>query len=486
MKLRILTLALVCLMLMSMAACSVTPETTLDTTAADQTTAAETEGDEIPFPNVEKQDYKGESFLMIGIREAGVWAYGEDHTANNVHVLNDTLYEMNTMVEEYLGIEFGYEYVQHVTGKSVIYDKVRPTIMSGDDVYQLCILPSYRNVASFVTQDYIMDFYDLDEYIDFDQPYWNREVIESLMIGDGAYLAQGDLSCYSVYPIYCNKDLLAQVGREIPYDKVRNGTWTLDQYLALTTELYADNGNGVVDNRDTFGYTAVCDININCFMQASGIYVVTRHDDGSFEFSLYNERMVSLYEKLYKWSKDQSVHMWNWGHEVNQTEDVVVDFLDGRSYFTGAVLDTQYLDATFDVGILPLPKYDTAQEEYAHVNWGDNLAIPGTVKNTKMVGEALELMSYYSRTVVKPKYYDDVLELRVSNAPDDREMVELINNTIVFDPGIAYCDGNAQLFALVYLPKECILAGQENITSYYQKNERSALRYLTRTIYKLE
>ena len=486
MKLRVLSFLLACLTLLSLVACSVTPETTLDTTAPDQTTSAETEGDEIPFPNVEKQDYKGETFQMIGIRDAGVWVYGEDASAANVNVLNETLYEMNTMVEDHLGISIEYEYVQHVTGQSVIFNQVKPSIMAGDDAYQLCILPSYRNVASFVTQNYVMDFYELDDYIDFDQPYWNRDVIESLMIGDQAYLAQGDLSCYSVYPIYCNKDLLKQVGREIPYDKVRNGTWTLDQYLALTTELYADNGNGVVDNQDTFGYTAVCDININCFMQASGIYVVTRHDDGSFEFSLYNERMVSLYEKLYKWSKDQSVHMWGWGDEVNQTADVVVDFLDGRSYFTGAVLDTQYLDATFEVGILPMPKYDTAQENYAHVNWGDNLAIPNTVKNTKMVGETLELMSYYSRTMVKPKYYDDVLELRVSNAPDDREMVELINNTIVFDPGIAYCDGCSQLFSLVYLPKECILAGTENITSYYQKNERSALRYLTKTIYKLE
>lgn len=486
MKVRILSLLLVCLTLLSLAACSVTPETTLDTTAAEQTTAAEAEGEEVPFPNVEKQDYEGESFRMIGIREAGEWAYGEEHAANNVHVLNETLYEMNTMVEDYLGISIEYEYVQHVTGKSVIFDRVRPTIMAGDDTYQLCILPSYRNVASFVTQDCVMDFYELDDYIDFDQPYWNRDVIESLMIGDRAYLAQGDLSCYTLYPIYCNKDLLRQVGREIPYDQVRNGTWTLDQYLALTTDLYADNGNGVVDNQDTFGYTAVCDTNINSFMQASGIYVVTRHDDGSFEFSLYNERMVSLYEKLYTWSKDQSVHMWGWGDEVNQTEDVVVDFLDGRSYFTQNFLDTQYLDATFEVGILPLPKYDTAQENYAHVNWGDNLVIPNTVKNTKMVGEALELLSYYSRTMVKPKYYDDVLELRVSNAPDDREMVELINNTIVFDPGIAYCDGNAQLFALVYLPKECILADQENISSYYQRNERSALRYLTRTVYELE
>lgn len=479
---RILAVLLAALMLLSLAACgenTETPDVTTDG-GSDAATEAVTEF----FPAVEKQDYKGETFQMIGIRDAGTWVYGEDPTAANVNVLNDTLYEMNTVVEDHLGINMQYEYVQHVTGQSVIFNQVKPSIMAGDDAYQLCILPSYRNVASFVTQDCVMDLYDLNDYIDLDQPYWNKEVIESLMIGDHAYIATGDICYYTVHPIYCNKDLLKEVGREVPYDQVRNGTWTLDEYLALTADLYADNGDGTVNNQDTFGFAALCDTNINSFMQASDIYVVTRHDDGSFEFSMYGEKLLSLYEKLFNWSKNQSTYIWGWGDREN--ENVIVDFLDGRTYFTQDELGTKYLSATFDVGILPLPKYDTAQKEYAHVNWGDNIAVPNSVKNTKMVGETLELLSYYSRTVVRPKFYDDVLELRVSNAPDDREMVETIFNTIVFDPGIAYCDGSAQLFALVYLPKECLLAGQENIASYYQKNERAASRFLERNIYGKE
>ncbi len=479
MKKRFLSVLLAALTLLSLAACGETAETPDTTTAADSgiVTEAVTEF----FPNVQKQDYEGASFRMIGIRDEGIWTYGEDPSAGNVNVLNDTLYEMNVLVEDHLGVSLEYEYVQHVTGQSVIFNQVKPSVMAGDDTYQLCILPSYRNVASFVTQDCVMDLYDLNDSIDLDQPYWNREVIESLMIGDHAYIATGDICYYTVHPIYCNKDLLKQVGREVPYDKVRNGTWTLDEYLALTTELYADNGDGVVNNLDTFGYASLCDTNFNSFMQASDIYVVTRHGDGSFEFSMYGEKLLNLYEKLFNWTKNESTYVWGWGDREN--ENVIVDFLDGRTYFTQDELGTQYLTATFDMGILPLPKYDTAQASYSHVNWGDNVAVPNTVKNTKMVGEVLELLSFYSRTIVRPKFYDDVLELRVSNAPDDREMVEIIFNSIVFDPGIAYCDGSSQLFALVYLPKECILAGQENISSYYQKNERAAEGYLTRKIY---
>lgn len=154
-----------------------------------------------------------------------------------------------------------------------------------------------------------------------------------------------------------------------------------------------------------------------------------------------------------------------------------------RYYFTQNELSTQYLEATFNVGILPLPKYDVEQEEYAHLNWGDNITLPKTVKNLDMVGQALELMSYYSKTVVRPTYYDGVLQLRVSDAPDDREMVELICNTIVYDPGIAYAQENNELTSLVWITRN-IMDGKENITSAYEKLQRSANLYLTRRIYK--
>ena len=53
-------------------------------------------------------------------------------------VLNNTIYEMNTLVEEYLKVEIAYEQVDHVVTGGEVFDKVAPTIMSGDDTYQLC------------------------------------------------------------------------------------------------------------------------------------------------------------------------------------------------------------------------------------------------------------------------------------------------------------------------------------------------------------
>lgn len=486
MKSRILPLILAALILISCTACAQTPESTDDitTSASPSSTVAEEETG-LPFPDLEKHDYEGEELLIISINNAGTWMYGDPDTygkgSGNEQIINDVLYEMNTLVEDYLGIEIKYEYVQHVTGGKVIFDKVNPTILSGDDVYQACILPAYRNVAAFVTGNCCLDFYELED-VDLDQPYWNRDVMKSLEIADHAYIAAGDICKYQAWPIYVNKDKLADTGRQVPYEQVRNGSWTMDAFVSLTTELYADNGNGQVDNQDTFGFAGLWDVGANCFTQAAGVQIVTRHDDGTFEMTMYNDRFVNLYDKLYNWYKDEGV--WLWQYNDREKENIFVNFLDKTAYFTQDSLGTQYLEADFSVGILPLPKYDTTQKEYAHCNWGDNLCMPSTVKNTAMVGQALELMAYYSRTMVMPRYYDDVLHLRVSDAPDDREMVELVFNTMVFDPGIAYCDGDASLFNLVYLPSSCILKNMESISSYYTHNEKSAKRFLEKKIYK--
>jgi hypothetical protein len=226
------------------------------------------------------------------------------------------------------------------------------------------------------------------------------------------------------------------------------------------------------------------DANGSAFMQGCDIYVATRNENDTFELSLYSDRLEDMYEKLYNWSKDESTYIWSFGERTNPS--IIMDFLDGGAYFTHDKLGTIYLEAEFALGMLPMPKYDANQKEYCHVNWGNNIVIPGTVRNKDMVGQALELMGYYSKTLVQQKYYDEVLQLRVSEAPDDRDMVELIYNTVVFDPGIAFCDGNSQLWNLVYLPCFAILQNSKSASSFYKANSRGAQRWLDNLFTKVE
>ena len=477
---RILSAILAALMLLPLASCA-TADDPDETSANNKQTEAVSDGETDFFPAIEKKDYDGAEFRMIGWSEPGYWYYAEGYesTEKKTSVLNNTIYEMNTLVEDYLNVELSYQTVSISTGHE-IFDTVYPTIMSGDDTYQLCTLHAYYDYPNFITKNCALDFYKL-ESPDYDQPYWNRTVMDMLSINDRAYIGLSDLCQYDFYMIYCNKDLMKNVNMAVPYDEVRNGDWTFERFFDMTTGLYADNGDGVRNEKDMYGFASLWDGEGNAFLQAADIYVAKKNEDDEFELTLYSDRFVEMYDKLYAWSRDESVLCWNY-HNPEYT----VDFKNNQSYFTCSILGTKYLDAEFEVGILPLPKYEKGQDNYKHVNWGNNIIIPNTVQDKDMVGDVLEMMSYYSSTLVLTKYYDEVLQLRVSEAPDDRDMVELIYDTVVYDPGIAFCDGNYSLANLVYITCFGIRENNPNIASYYQKNYKAAEKWLTSLIKKVQ
>ena len=466
---KLLALLLAGLLLISTTACSVPEQESGETGARSE------EATQAFFPSIERKSYDGATFQMIGFTAPGDWYYAQELTQST---LNDAIYEMNKSVEDYLDVHIAYEQITSVSTGGEVFDRVRPSIISGDDTYQLCILHPYYSYNSFISSNYAYDFYEF-EAMDMSQDYWNKRVIDSLAINGKAYIALGDLCQYTINMLYCNKFLMKQMDMTVPYDLVRSGDWTLDAFISMTTDMYIDsNGDGARNNGDTYGFASMWDANGSAFMQASDIYVVTRNEYDQFELSLYSTKLEDFYEKLYNWSKNEGVYLWEFGDKNNTNKNL--DFLLGRSCFTLHALGTDYLSADFDVGILPLPKYDKYQEQYAHVNWGNNIVVPTSIQNPQMVGEVLELMSYYSSTVVHNAYYDTVLQFRVSNSPDDREMVELIYNTVVFDPGIAYCDGNNGLWWLVYLPCFGIRFNQAQVSSYYRTYAKSAQQGLNK------
>ena len=465
------------LLLSSLAACAQGDDDPADSGNTPSDTNSESES--TFFPDIAKKDYDGADFRMIGWTEAGEWYFAENYESseNKTSILNNTLYEMNTLVEEHLNVEISYKTVAVGNGHET-FNTVYPTIMSGDDTYQLCTMDAYYDNINFITKNCALDLNKL-EALDFDQFYWNRDVTDMLTIADKTYLGLSDLCKMRLFVIYCNKNMLTDAGRKMPYDQVRNGEWTLDSLAAMSTDLYQDNGDGIRDGRDIYGFSSSWDCNGAAFLEASNIFVASKNEDGVFELSLYSDRLIEMYDKLYTWSQDESVHLWN-----VHGPDFTSDFESGETYMMTADLGTSYLDVDFEVGILPLPKYDTAQESYSHVNWGNNLLVPNTVRDKNMVGEVVELMSFYSGTLVMNKYYDEVLQLRVSEAPDDRDMVELVYDTVVYDPGIAFCDGNGPLWDLVYITCFCIRENNSNIASYYQSRSRAANKWLGNLIKK--
>ena len=470
---KLLCILLSVLLVLPFAACGNSNDTA-ETDTGNGTDGAVTETEtEAFFPDIEKKDY-GEEFQMIGFHHPSMWYWVEGLTNEP---LNDAIYEMSTRISDYLGVEFYYE----STSEAGVFNTVSASIASGDDAYQACFLHPYIGYNAFIGNGYALDCAQLDQ-LDFDQPYWNKNVIENLAINDCYYILLGDLNKYILNILYANKNRLEAAQRQMPYESVRNGTWTWDEFYALSKDLYVDaSGDGQRNLDDIYGFAALWDWNAASALQAAGFYVATRNEYGEFKLSIEEEKLVDFYTKLLEWSQSESVYLWKFADELNGTN--MLSLLENRSYFTLEQLGTQYLSADFDVGILPLPKYDADQDNYRHVNWGSNIIVPTSVKNTEMVGDVLELRAYFSRELIQTAYYDTVLQYKVSNSADDREMVMLIWNTVVYDPGIAFCDGNMNLNNLVYLVSNGVQNKTMKIASYLKANSGPAQRGLDKIVY---
>ncbi len=475
---RILSLLLMLTMLLPIAACGNTENPGADTnrnnsSVTEPTSATETEF----FPSVEKKDYQGKEFCMIGFTSPGEWYYAEKAGGG---VLSDAIFDMNSAVEDYLNVDIVYSYVSKndaVGGGAAIYQKIEPSLIAGDDEYQLCLFDPFYSYYSMINNGLAYDISTLPG-VDLDQNYWKRDVMESVAIDNHTYIGLSDLCKYRPFVFYFNKDLFTDVKREIPYQSVRNGTWTQAELFALTQGLYRDDdGDGTKNNEDVYGFAGFWDYGTAGLLQGAGFRVAQRNEEGRLERTLDygSEQLIDFYGKLYEWSMDESVYYWGYAQRNDSTK--ILKFDTGRAYVTLDELGTGYVHVDFRFGILPMPKYEVSQKTYAHLNWGYNFTIPSTIQNPDMVGAVVEMMSYYSSTGVYETYYDTVLGSYASDSPDDREMIEMICDTVVCDPGMPWCDNCDALKSILYTTSFGVLQGQKNIATYIRKNSQQVDRF---------
>ena len=90
-----------------------------------------------------------------------------------------------------------------------------------------------------------------------------------------------------------------------------------------------------------------------------------------------------------------------------------------------------------------------------------------------MVGEVVELLAYYTQPV-KTAYYEDLLGAKISEAPEDAEMLEVIWDSMVSDVGIITCNCCKQMDNLVYMIPQMCEANKNTRASYMRSNVRRA------------
>ena len=439
---------------------------TNDTTAADTTAETAAETADPSLPDVEISDYNGKEFHVF----APSWShyktsfFADGETGD---VMNDAVFKRRTQTEEYLNLKLTHT-IQGDVMK--LYDTIRPIVMAGEDTYQLILTHFYHCVAAILSDGLLYDQNKIAA-IDFSKPYWNHLVNENLNVDGHQYYSSSDMMMSETIVMLFNKSIVTNYKMEDPYELVRSGDWTIDKMLAMIETATKDlNGDSVIDHvNDQLGLTGEY-WRYSAFLGASDIFLAEKDASAGLRLSLNGERTVKLTEKFDKLiNGTKSTFTW----KVNATDICAMD--TGRVLFQMEELANffKYRETDVDFGILPLPKYDSAQDQHYAIELSGFIGVPATVGDPEMAGKVLEMLAYFSMDTTQPVYYEQVLGEKLSRDADSKEMLNLIFDSIVVDPGRVWFGNGSAMGNLFYTIHNGIMQG-EQFASWYAKHEEAA------------
>lgn len=185
--------------------------------------------------------------------------------------------------------------------------------------------------------------------------------------------------------------------------------------------------------------------NYNAMFLGSGEHLISKDSDDMPVISLgTNERCVGVLDSLIEIMMDKnfSYNYHTMASSLGNHLQTTKMFEEGRGLFwvtnLQIVIRLRNLDADF--GIVPVPKYDAAQEQYANVVWkvGSYVAVPITCTDQEFVSAILEAMAAKSRQLLRPAYYEVALTAKYLRDEESRNMLDIVFDERVFDLGLAY------------------------------------------------
>jgi len=411
-------------------------------TTAEETTTAETTTAELQ-PDIPASDFEGAEFLFLTAGDADtngvdwktydIWAEAE-----NGDSVNDAVYTRNMYVNETYNVNIAEKQSEATT-----LAEAQKVILAGEDVYD-AIVSNLVSCATLAETDLTYNMYDIP-YIDLTQPWWDTNLAENLSVAGKMNYATGDIMVLdndAVWVLMFNKQMVDDMNLDSPYDLVRNDEWYFDDFIEMMADVSADvNGDGKYEwADDRFGLVTTHMLG-DTIMYNCGLQLTAKNSDDIPEYKFNLERASSIAE-------DTGIIMTSNNTVIADSTkilpaDIRACFEDGRALFYGEVLQcvTRMRSSDTDFGVLPWPKYDEIQEEFASVaipSAAKAVTVPKTQLDLDMTGVVLEAMAAKSMYTLTPAYYDVAITSKYMRDEESAEMLDIILANMSLDLAYVY------------------------------------------------
>ena len=448
--------------------------------------AAETEPEEeetVPAYPYALLDLGGKDFTFLNVAD-DLWQgtfHVLDYEEETGEPVSDALFRRARKTEEDFNCLVKVD--KPTTDISAVYQTLGRTVRSGDDVYDA----AYVGLASFgsaLSGEFGINLRSVGS-LRMDEPWWNGMFVEDMTIEDSLY-ASIDYVCMMGYGysnvLFFNKPLFTDRSMPLPYDQVREGTWTYDAMLADMRAVVDLNGAEAFVANDgnspaLWGYAIQHKEGTMVMLDGSGEFLVSRDGDGMPVLRSDLERLQSAYSKLCAMFSEK-------GYCLNANGPAMNSFVSGHSLFfqtaLGVSADT-FREIEFEYGILPLPKFEETQSRYYTMISEYTLAlqIPKTVADPEVSGTVVDYMAYHG-------YYDIVPVMQTTfcyKGTRDEDSIEMMNitlDTMTVDFGYLYDWSKSIVNTLA----ENIAAGKDTFASSMKSAEKLVNSKIKKTMEK--
>ena len=426
-------------------------------------------------------DMKGDDFAVIGRGDAGSAAWEISREEASTDPLEDAVYRRNLALSETCKLN----YIAKLVASDALVSTVSTDLKSGSNEYDL-VFVDMRNAGSMATQKMLMDYNDLP-YVDLDADWWDQGTLE-MSLGGKVFWMNSDIN-YMAHDVtfltMFSKVMAEEQGLGDLYETVNNQEWTVDVFSSYIKKVSSDaDGNGKFDENDNYGLIGTSTMGYNMFY-ASDLKFVSSDENGEPYLAMTDSDILKATDLL-----DKLLDLLYTGHNTyivapgkEQTAKEMFTKNQGLFYVECASYVTGLRDMSDDFGVLPMPKYDKAQEHYTTYvhSISSTITVPAGPKNFEDLSKVLETMAILSSKSVIPTYYELVLKRKTIRDEESAGMLDIIFSNRTYDLANYY-----EQMGLMHVFQSAVNSKSNTFASNYTKAKGKAEKEMIRIMKKIE
>ena len=477
----LLTLAV---LLPAFAGCSESKTNTADEGAATdvqntevQTPETEPAETELPLPEA---DYDGYGIRVLNnISNFAYTNIGEEGLTGEA--LDDAVFNRNKTVEDALNVTFTIEKREYYDTNSTIQN----VVSAGEDAYD------FYTCDLNILLGHAMSGYDINALnvssLQFDQPWWNKQAIDSVSIGNAVYGFFGDLHTgyfESHNVAVFNKRIVNDLNLPDPYELVHNNEWTLDEMITMMDAAKMDmDGDGKWTVEDQYGLSMYEGNWSLAFITGGDAFIVEKDQDNLPVWNGLSERFLAIYEAAATriWNDKSNNAINARGTLPGNLELYRLMFIYDRVLFLVTQIGVlkNMRDVQFELGVVPSPKWEESQADYVSLIFqGANaVAIPITNPDPERTGTVLDYLAAHSTATVRDVYMNQTLDFKYIQDQESQEMLDIILSTGTFEIASVYDWGGIAGQVMTLLN-----AGKTTLASTSAKLEKRIVSAMEKTV----